>query len=170
MRRSMNRLKVSLVLFVLWLAAGCGSGTGEGVSPLATPLVGAIPPPSPSALSAPLPTAHLAPVLEGWTTYPGINDVQAAAFARDGALWAATNAGVVRWNLADRTYSLYTAADGLASNLATDVAIASDGSVWAATLAGVSHLEGNRWTSYTQADGLVSSAVQAIAVTPQGQV
>jgi len=110
------------------------------------------------------------PVLDGWTIYPGVNDVQAAVFAPDGALWAATTAGVVRWNLADGTYSLYTGAEGLASNLATDVAIAPDGSIWAATLGGVSHLEGGRWISHTQADGLVSNAIQAIAVTSGGQV
>jgi ligand-binding sensor domain-containing protein len=121
-------------------------------------------------LSAPLPTVHSAPVLDGWTTYPSLNDVQAVAFAPDGALWTASTAGVVRWNLADGTYRLHTTADGLGSNLATDVAIASDGSLWAATLGGVSHLEGNRWTNYTHADGLVSNTVQAIAVTSQGQV
>ncbi len=176
MGRSTNRLKPSrkvwmgLLLLVLSLAAGCGSGTGTGVSPLATPPVGAIPPPSPSALPVPLPTAQPTPVLDGWTTYPGVNDVQAAAFAPDGALWTATTAGVVRWNLADGTYRLHAAADGLASDLAMDMAIAPDGSVWAATLAGVSHLVGERWITYTQADGLIGNAVQAVAVTPGGQV
>jgi len=158
------------LLIALVLVGSCAPGVGGRVSPLTTRVAGEIPPPSPSALPAALPTAHPAPVLDGWTIYPGINDVQGAAFAPDGALWTATTAGVVRWNLTDRTYRLYSAADGLASNLATDVATASDGSVWAATLGGVSHLEGGRWTNYTQADGLVSNAVQAIAVTPQGQV
>jgi|GEM_PF-1076616 len=171
-----DKLKVSRkaggisLLFVLLLAAGCASGSDEGVSPLPTPLLAAIAQPSPSALPALLPTAHPTPVLEGWTIYPGVNDVQAAAFAPDGALWAATSAGVVRWNLADGTHRLYTIADGLASDLATDVAIAPDGSVWAATLGGVSHLEGERWISYSQADGLAKSAIQAIAVAPRGQV
>ena len=171
-----KKLKVSRkpggvsLLFVLLLAAGCASGTDEGVSPLPAPLLAAIAQPSPSALPALLPTAHPTPVLEGWTVYPGVNDVQAAAFAPDGALWAATSAGVVRWDLADGTHRLYTIADGLASDLATDVAIAPDGSVWAATLGGVSHLEGERWISYSQADGLAESAIQAIAATPQGQV
>lgn len=176
MGRLTTRLRVSWkagvlsLVFGLLLAGGCASGTSEGVSPLPTPPLAAIPQPSPSALPMPLPTAQPTPVLEGWTMYPGVNNVQGAAFAPDGALWAATSAGIVRWNLADGTYRLFPGAEGLASSLATDVAIAPDGSVWAATSAGVSHLVGEHWITYTQADGLVSNAVQAIAVTPQGQV
>ena len=117
-----------------------------------------------------MPPAQSAQVPDGWTVYPSVNNLQGAAFSSDRVLWTATTVGVVRWNLADGTYRLYTTADGLASNLAVDVAIASDDSVWAATSGGVSHLEGNRWTSYTQADRLVSGAIQAIGVTPQGQV
>lgn len=169
-KRPSRKPWVGLLLVVQALVAGCGSGAGEGVSPLPTPPVAAIPAPSPSALAAALPTAHPTPVLDGWTVYPGMNDVQGVAFAPDGTLWTATTAGIVRWNLADGTYSLQPAADGWASMPATDVAIAPDGSVWAATLAGVGHLQGERWITYTQADGLPSSAVQAIAVTPQGQV
>ncbi len=176
MGQSRNRLKanwkvwVSLLLLIQPLAAGCGSSTNTGVSPLATPPAATVLPPLPSALAAPLPTARPTPILDGWTVYPGVNDVQGAVFAPDGTLWTATTAGIVRWNLADGTYNLYTAADGLASKATTDVAIAPDGSVWAATLAGVSHLEGERWITYTQADGLPSDTVLSIGVTPQGQV
>jgi ligand-binding sensor domain-containing protein len=118
------------------------------------------------------------PAGSGWTAYLGVNDVQGLAFAPDGALWAATSGGAVRWDLAAGSYTQYTVADGLASDTgqglaatyATGVALAPDGSIWFATLGGVSHRLGTTWTSYTTANGLVSNAVQSIAVTAEGQV
>jgi ligand-binding sensor domain-containing protein len=102
--------------------------------------------------------------------YLGINDVQGVAFAPDGALWAATTGGTVRWDLASESYIQYTQADGLTSNYVTDVAVAPDGTLWVSALGGVNHLTSEGWTGYTEADGLISDEAQAIAVTSEGTV
>ena len=92
------------------------------------------------------------------------------AFAPDGALWAATTGGAVRWDLVSESYIQYTQADGLTSNYVTDVAVAPDGTLWVSALGGVNHLTSEGWTGYTEADGLISDEAQAIAVTSEGTV
>jgi ligand-binding sensor domain-containing protein len=103
-----------------------------------------------------------------WTTISNGNDVRQVAFDEHGALWAATSGGVVRWNLADGTYTKYTTADGLVDNEVNGVAVAPDGALWFATDGGVSRLKGQRWQSYTEADGLNSDWVNDVAVGPDG--
>lgn len=137
--------------------AGCLVG-GPEVTPTSPPVISFSPPPKATAT----PT--------GWTSYIGVNDIQSLAFAPDGALWAATGSGVVRWDLLTEGYVHYTAEDGLGASYTTALAFAPDGTLWAATLGGVSHFDGTHWTTYTEADGLISNAAQSVAVTPEGIV
>jgi ligand-binding sensor domain-containing protein len=129
--------------------------------------------PSPTAVpdqSVPSPTSSATPgtTAGGATRYLGVNQVQALLFTADDTLWAATDGGAVRWDLATGSHKQYTTADGLASDYVTDVAQALDGSLWFATLGGVTHFGQGAWTSYSEADGLVDHAVQAIAVDRDG--
>ena len=158
------------ILLASLLLAGCGSA-----SPTAGPT---LMPPLPKPLpSAPAPTpAPTAPLAEGMRRYLGVNEVLDLAFApapqggTGGSLWAATTGGAARWNLADDSYVQYTAADGLASNYVTGVAVAPDGSLWFSTGSGVSRFDGANWRTYTSADGLVAGTPMAVAVTPTGEV
>jgi len=112
-----------------------------------------------------------------WVRYPSLNEVRSLAFAPDGALWAATGGGVVRWDLTADTCVRYGTADGLASEDITALAFAPDGApsewrllresgtLWVATRGGgVSRFDGEDWLTYTEADGLVDD----IAFTPDG--
>ncbi len=166
------------------LLAGCGLASPTSaptVPPLAQPSPTApVPAASPLAQpspSAPAPTPEPAtPLPEGAAVYLGVNDVLDLAFAPDGTLWTATGGGVAHWDLSTDTYVQYTAADGLASNYVTGVAVApapqggTSGSLWFSTGAGVSRFDGETWTTYTVADGLAAGTPQAIAVTPEGEV
>ena len=116
-----------------------------------------------------------------WVHYPSLNDVRGLAFAPDGALWAATGGGVVRWDLAADTCVRYGTADGLASEDITDLALAPDsstlrkgkrsGALWVATRGGgVSRFDGEDWLTYTEAHGLVDNIVYGIATAPDGSV
>lgn len=107
-------------------------------------------------------------MVAGWTSYTSANNVWGLVFMPDATLWAATVGGAVRWDLTTDTYTLYTAADGLATTRATDVALASDGALWFATGGGLSRFDGTTWTTYTEADGLSSNVVNTVDVTGDG--
>lgn len=182
-----NRIVVTGLMAVL-LLAGCGTSAPAPALPssprptaTAAPAQTSLPMPSPSAL--PPTAAPTAPSAAGQTIHLGVNQVQDLAFAagsqeraRPGQsqagtiLWAATTGGAARWNLETDTYVQYTAADGLASNYVTGVAVAPDGSVWFSTGEGVSRFDGSTWTAYTIEDGLAAGTPQSIAVAPGDEV
>ncbi|MBN2394010.1 MAG: hypothetical protein JXR84_24970, partial [Anaerolineae bacterium] len=88
------------------------------------------------------------------------------AFAPDGALWAATTSGVVRWDLATNKPTRYGLASGLPSEYVSRVVVTDNGEVWAASAGGVSYFDGTAWATYTRADGLPADMVYALAVAP----
>ncbi len=75
------------------------------------------------------------PVPTTITTLPPIEaapyDVTYVSVTPDGSLWAATNAGIVQWDLANGTPTVYSTEDGLPTDYASLVAVGSDGTVWA---------------------------------------
>ncbi len=165
-----NEAMLLLSLLAGLLLVGC-----DAAAPSASPTA----PPVPSAVrgTTPLPQpSPSAPPSSGTIRYLGVNDVLDLAFApapqggTGGSLWAATTGGAARWDLATDTYVQYTAADGLASNYVTGVAVAPGGSLWFSTGSGVNHFDGSTWMTYTAADGLAAGTPQAVAVTPQGVV
>ena len=96
--------------------------------------------------------------------------MQRLIFAPDGALWAATDRGVVVWNLDTDEYLRYDVNDGLSANYVRDLAFGPDGTLWAATGAGVSHFDGITWTAYGESDGVAAGPTYTIAVAPDGVV
>jgi ligand-binding sensor domain-containing protein len=62
-----------------------------------------------------------------------VNDI---AHSDDGAIWAATDGGIARWD--GTSWTSLTTADGLADEQAWQLAVGPDGSVWVATGAGLS--------------------------------
>jgi ligand-binding sensor domain-containing protein len=172
-------------LIVSLLLVGCGTGTPTPAlisSPTPTAALAKTPFPTPAPSALPPTMEPTAPPAEGQITHLGVNRVLDLAFGapqestRSGqsqagvTLWAATTGGAARWNLDTDTFIQYTAADGLASNYVTGVAVAPDGSLWFSTGGGVSHLDGSNWTTYTVEDGLAAGTPQSIAVAPGGEV
>ena len=60
-----------------------------------------------------------------------VGEVNDLAFADDGSLWLATGAGIVHWDVATGSATLYNQRDGLPTPRAVGVDVAPDGSVWA---------------------------------------
>ena len=160
--------QVLLLLTICALLAACSAGDGstpQDTVPASTNAFKAEQSSAPPALPpTPLPPGG------DWQEFVGINQVEGVAFAPDGSLWAATEGGLVRWDLAEDSYVQYTAGAGLASNQVMGVAFGLDGSLWAATLGGISRFHDGQWRTYTEADGLPSNAVRSIAVAPTGAV
>lgn len=146
-RQSCVVLVVVLALFLPGMVAAGDSGIpdGAGVS------------------SAGLPEGGV------WTSYTNRNYVQGLAI-QGKHVWAATNAGVVRWHSVDETFENYTRTDDLAGNDVRDVAIDGAGRPWFACDGGVSVLDGATWTSYTTTEGLASNDVNSVAVDGLGHI
>ena len=145
-------------------------------TPTATPLPPAPvnatlpPPPQPTASvelarPAPLPTPG-GPL----TAYPSLNSITDLAFAPDGALWAASYEGLVRWDLAADRAQRFDQAAGLPAPGVLSLAFAPDGSLWAGTQAGVARFDGARWTAYPLRSASVTDIIYDIAVAPDGVV
>jgi hypothetical protein len=74
------------------------------------------------------------------------DEVADLTLAADGNLWGATDAGVVRWDLASGTGRVFTEADGLPGRFVYDIAAAPDGTVWAAGTTWLAAFDGTTWT------------------------
>ncbi|MBE7469676.1 MAG: hypothetical protein DPW09_31665 [Anaerolineae bacterium] len=131
-----------LLLLGLWLTACAG--------PVNPPHDG--PPP------ANQPPVETAPSRGVWHTYAKVDRIYSLSM-EDDTVWAATNAGLVRWNRAD----------GLASHNLTSIAADKAGHIWVGTDGkGVSEFDGQTWRTYTAANGLADDSVLAIAVDGAG--
>jgi ligand-binding sensor domain-containing protein len=88
-------------------------------------------------------------------------------------LLAATEGGVLHWNLAEGTYVKHNAEDAFADNWVMAIAVDGEGVLWFGTFgSGVSRFdpltEGEAWTTYTEEDGLAGNRVYTIAVDGEG--
>ncbi len=165
-------------LGVLLFIAACSGGwqpATSSVSATLTPAPSSVVPlqPSPSATVAllpPSPTATPLPPEETahWQHFPSYNDVQALAFAPDGALWAAITGGVVRWDSTTDSPTFYAIEGEPYTDVVHDIAVAPNGAVWAATNGGVAHFDGAAWRLYTRADGLPFDMAATLAFAPDG--
>ncbi|MEZ4615807.1 MAG: two-component regulator propeller domain-containing protein [Caldilineaceae bacterium] len=93
------------------------------------------------------PEANGTPAWSSQTTADGLpaNGINGLATAPDGAVWAATAAGVAKWDPASETWSTFTASNGLASNEILAVAADPTGLIWVGTTAGVARYDGTDW-------------------------
>jgi serine/threonine protein kinase/ligand-binding sensor domain-containing protein len=122
--------------------------------------------PSAPAETEPAPLAPTAPSAEisappGWTSWGNANFVSALA-RQDAILWAGSQAGLVRWNLADGSYAKLGVAEGLASSHINDVLVTDEGVLWVATDGGISRSDGGAWITFDWTDGLDSNYVQTL--------
>ena len=67
------------------------------------------------------------------------------------ALWAATNQGLLRWDVAKNSYGVFTAKDGLPPGRILAVTTDREGAVWVATSSGVARGTRTGWKTYPPA-------------------
>jgi diguanylate cyclase (GGDEF)-like protein len=89
--------------------------------------------------------------------------------ARDGAVWAATNNGLVRWEKGKTR--VYRKADGLPTDKLRSVAFDRDGVLWIGTTGGglVSY-SGGRFETFQAAKGFPNDSIRAVLPDPEGGV
>ncbi len=136
----------------------------------------------PTAL--PQPTATLAPVILpafdlpiveielkmhhfGWESVGDGDQIYDVALSAD-YIWAATGAGLYRWDT-NGDFKHFATEHGLASNRTRALAIQSDGTLWVGTLGGgLSRHDGTEWQTFALRDGLPGKDVFALAFDPKG--
>lgn len=104
-----------------------------------------------------------------WTSFTHANQVNDVA-VRDNLLWAATDGGIVAWELQGEQVVKYTTEHGLAANRVRSLAFGNDGVLWVATANGIGRFDGQQWQAYREAEGLVDNDVRDIAVSREGNV
>ncbi len=88
----------------------------------------------------------------------------------DGALWLATDSGVVRWNPETRSYVKHTSADGLAHDKVYAIQNDRAGNIWIGTQGGISRFDGMTWKNYSTVHGLPHPIVRALEPAPDGNL
>ncbi|MCE5272251.1 dockerin type I domain-containing protein, partial [bacterium] len=109
----------------------------------------------------------------GWTTFRPDSSRRKDNYCRrialdtDGSLWfVSLGSGVLRYD--GHSWSRFTTADGLLSDMVNDMCIDSRGVKWFGTNDGLSRYDGVSWTGYTTAEGLLDNSVNALAVDRAG--
>ncbi|MBI4660175.1 MAG: hypothetical protein HY735_15150 [Verrucomicrobia bacterium] len=82
-------------------------------------------------------------------------------------LWVGTDGGGLH-RYRDGQVTVFTAADGLPSNLVRAVEQDREGTIWAGTGGGLSRYRDGRWVNYTTKDGLVHNAVYCLHEDREG--
>ena len=99
-------------------------------------------------------------------------------------VWCATQGGLVKWDIRTRSYAVYTTANGLPSNVLSDVVIDGKGALWVSSDAGIvvrrgssqtpqhvpAHVGDPDWKRYDASNGLPSEVVSDLAIDPEGNV
>ncbi|MFN8473695.1 MAG: two-component regulator propeller domain-containing protein [Anaerolineae bacterium] len=105
-----------------------------------------------------------------WSTTTNADEVNALAI-QGNSLWAATEGGVVRWDLAAGSAAVYTIDHGLPSNQARSIAIdPTTGYVWAGTMGGIARWDGSAWRSWDQSQGLLVNRVDGVGIDGAGHI
>jgi ligand-binding sensor domain-containing protein len=88
----------------------------------------------------------------------------------EGAFYAATDSGLLRYASDGSLLRRYTVDDGLGSDRVLELAEGPDGSLWMATAGGVARFDGERFIVYTVEQGLNDDLVHSIAVASDGRI
>ncbi len=79
-------------------------------------------------------------------------------------VWCSTLGGLVKWDIPDGKYTVYTTADGLPSNALSDVVLDGKGRIWVGSDAGIAVQEGSGWKCYDSSQGLPSNTVNDLSL------
>ncbi|MFN8483115.1 MAG: hypothetical protein U0768_08720 [Anaerolineae bacterium] len=105
-----------------------------------------------------------------WSVTTNADEVNALA-VQGNSLWAATEGGVVRWDIPTRTPTVYTIDHGLPSNQARSIAVdPATGYVWAGTMGGIARWDGGAWRSWNRSSGLLADYVDGVGIDGAGHV
>ncbi|MBN1267212.1 MAG: hypothetical protein JXA25_17100 [Anaerolineales bacterium] len=158
----MVRYKTSflLLLTIIFLTA-CGSAANK-----ATPT-----PTEPPATNTPIPTPTATPTPEPvFSYYMNADDVNDLTVDEAGQVWAATNGGIIQWNLNSGDFSHFHRGSGLPQNAVYDIAYTSDGSIWA--IAGgptpLLRFRQGEWIAYSTEDNLLNHGPRVLHPTEGG--
>ena len=167
-----RRAVIVYLSFALALAA-CALPATPNAPATATPTTAALrnnsqpmtPQPTSPATPAPLPTPVMQLALTGapvqaWTDPNLVTGI----LALPGEVWAATQSGVVRWDLDSDTMARYGTAEGLAALSTRGIAVDSDGRIWIgyAELDAWSVWDGQSWQTYDQRERAVEAHYDAM--------
>lgn len=119
----------AIVLLIVGSIALLAPFSGEETTPITD---------APTPSTVPETTMPIAP-FPGVSAPSAINEVVDLALAPNGAIWAATRGGVVRWDEGASVPVVFGEADGLPAAETNEITVAADGTVWAA---------GREWISY----------------------
>jgi ligand-binding sensor domain-containing protein len=104
-----------------------------------------------------------------WIDYTDGNTIF-SVFVKGNDLWAATESGVVDWNITTGTYKKYTTLDGLIDNYVDGITQDKSGNVWFATSGGVSRFDGVHFQNFTSKDGLSDTIITSITCDNHGDI
>lgn len=91
------------------------------------------------------------------------------AQAEDGAIWAATENGLVRWK--DRVTNVYKSKDGLPNDRIRSITFDNDGTLWIGTTGGgLVSFDGKRFKTFDPSNGFPHRAVRYVLADPAGGV
>ncbi|MFC1485783.1 two-component regulator propeller domain-containing protein [Candidatus Latescibacterota bacterium] len=88
----------------------------------------------------------------------------------DDSLYCATRGGLVWWDIDSRHYTVITTAEGLISNVLTDIVVDGRNILWVSSHEGMASFDGVTWRYYGEAQGLPSSYVTDLTVDLDGNV
>ncbi len=103
------------------------------------------------------------------TQYNDLTHITALAKNND-YIYCATKGGLVKWNLTTKEYTILTTADGLLSNILTDVAVDSENILWVGSREGLGSFDGTSWKNYGIPQGLPSPEITVLTVDMTGKL
>ncbi len=152
---------------MLLLAAAAAAAVGSEL--MRRPELSMLPSPTDTLEPTPVPSASVVPSAAVSVVPPSLlQQVRELAFAPDGSAWLATAAGLVHWDVAGDTATLYGQGDGLPTTDAAHVAVGPDGTAWASGSGWVGRFDGS-WTIFTEF-GAAKAGIDAgeLGVGPDG--
>ena len=87
-----------------------------------------------------------------------------------GAVYCSTKGGLVKWEIPEGKYTVYTTADGLFTNILNDIAVDGDNRIWVSSDEGLDMFDGTSWKHYTVSHGLPSIEVTDLSVDNEGKL
>ncbi|MFC1650485.1 two-component regulator propeller domain-containing protein [Candidatus Latescibacterota bacterium] len=103
------------------------------------------------------------------TQYTDSSDVTGIA-QLDNYIYCSTKGGLVKWDLSSFEYTIITTADGLTSNILTDIVIDSEDRIWVSSYEGLSMFNGTSWEGLGISDGLPSVEINSLSLDDTGNV
>lgn len=167
--------RVALAFFCLLLVAGCATPRPLDSTPTLPPRTAAhaMEVPTPEPTTPPTPSPSPTPMmqlaisdapLQAWTD----PNLVTGLLVHKNELWAATQSGVVCWNLDKGETARYGTADGLAAPATRGIALDAEGLVWIgyAELDAWSAWNGDSWITYDERERAVEAHYEALLHAP----